>query len=138
VGLDIHKHQFCARVTIHIWGCGGIVHAVGQIPAEHGIHPPADQLLDTEGSVEDAHVGVHTHDHHVWDFPFPQHFVDLGTLIADHIQILIDEDGRMLASPEVFIHSPRIIVAFASAVANTAFNLGAISSTRSLAPRHQW
>ena len=54
--------------------------------------------LDSECSIEDAHVGVYTHDQEGTNVAFSEEAVDLRAIIGDHVRC-VDAQTRMLTRP---------------------------------------
>ncbi len=115
-GFDVGNNETRAFIVTHVGRHCGIVHAIGQITAEHDIDSPADHLLDSKGAVEDAHVGVNTHDHDVL-YPVQPHVaVYFSPVIAYNVALFVDLDLGMLSRPEMLVHRSCVVFRIASAI----------------------
>ena len=115
-GFDVGNNETRAFIVTDVGRHRGIVHAIGQITAEQNIDSPADHLLDGKGAVEDAHVGMNTHDHDVL-YPVQPHVaVYLSAVIAYPVSIFVDRDVGMLSRPEVLVRRSRVVFRIASAI----------------------
>lgn len=116
VGFNVGNDETRAFIVTDVGRPRRIVHAIGQIAAEHDIDSPADHLLDSKRAVEDAHVGVNTHDHDVL-YPVQPHVaVYLSAVIAYNIVLFVDLDFRMLSRPKVLVRRSCVIIRIASAI----------------------
>src|SRR6516165_1195904 len=93
----LDDHFRAARVT-HKWRLPGIVHGIGQVAAEHNILAEADLLADAEWPTQDAHVGVHSHEHDVLDAFLRTQVVDLLPTVAD--AVVADDIERLVLPAE--------------------------------------
>src|SRR5450759_2857678 len=95
VFLDVFDHQLRACVVTDVGRSLGIVHCVGQVPDENAANTKRGHSLDGERSIEDAHVGVDTHDQQGTNVPFSEETVDLRGIVGDLSLIHISEPTRL-------------------------------------------
>ena len=60
--LNMLDNQLRAAPVAHKGALSRVVHTVGEITREEDTFPGADPLAQAEGTAEDTHVGVDTHD----------------------------------------------------------------------------
>ena len=98
--LDVLDHQFRAAGMTDKRPGTRIVHGVGKIPRQHHLEAEPGHLPRPEPAIQDADVGVDSHQDDLVDAFLLAEVVDLLAAFADTVEAH-DVDGRILASPGV-------------------------------------
>src|SRR5579863_7118344 len=83
--FDVLNDELRALIVRNEWAGLGIVHGIGQVANQDAVFPPIGHLLDRERAVEDAHVGVDTHNEQRADLATFQEVINLGAVVGDQI-----------------------------------------------------
>ena len=97
--LDVFDDQFGSAKMIHIRPAGGVVHGIRQVADEQHVFPVASHVAQAKRSTEDAHVCVHSDEHHILDAMRLEQVPDFKSVVADGIALGIDVDQIDLPLP---------------------------------------
>lgn len=101
--FDVADDQLCAFVVGDVGGAGRVVHGVGQVAHEGDVDAPLYHLFDAKGAVEDAHVGVHAHQHHLADAHLLDKVVNLLAVVRDAVPAVVNVYRRVLSRPDPYL-----------------------------------
>ncbi len=98
--FNVLDHQFRSLVVRNIGAIVGIVHGIGKIANEHAVNSPSGHLLDGEGSIENAHVGMNSHDQKIFDSALREETVNLPAVRRNDV-VPGNAEGGALTRPRL-------------------------------------
>src|SRR2546422_1191162 len=93
-------HQLRAAGVTDEWSRARIIHGVGEISRKRHIEAEPGHLPGSEPAIQDADIGMDSHQDDLIDAFLLTEVVDLLAALADTVKAY-DVDGRMLAGPRV-------------------------------------